>query len=113
MDVAMSLETETALAPYVVADCVLSELARHLGAELATDERALADKLGDFAYACYAANRHRRFGRQLRGKHGREYLYMWMRHWLSGELRWTRHWPNIPDSFKNGVPIKEDDNGKT
>lgn len=93
---------ETCLLPEVVAETVCDELATHL--DLDGDLRRHAPALARRAAACYDANE--RFRRKLRDRSGRETLYAFCRHWLSGEIK--EHdpalFPKIPNGFLMGEP---------
>ena len=108
-----ALTRETVLMPYVIADCVIAELYRRLLPDAGANQlesllnRPLADRLADRAERCYEANRKDSFGRNLRGRNGREWLYAFMRHWLSGELARTTLFSRIPDSFKMGRELEQ------
>jgi len=103
---ARRIEDDTPILPYAVADSVIGEVESYTGDEI-PDKRALADHLGDRADEVYQSNE--RFRRQIRAKgdKGRDQLYVFMRHWLSSELK--QHHPEIfrklPQSFWNGEPL--------
>jgi hypothetical protein len=100
------IEDDTPILPYVVADSVIGEVESYTGDEI-PDKRALADHLADRADEVYQSDE--RFRRQIRakGNKGRDQLYVFMRHWLSSELK--QHHPEIfrklPQSFWNGEPL--------
>lgn len=100
------IEDETVLLPAMIADCVVGELSRVLGEELDNGDHEFANKLVARAEGIYAANPRWRRLMKLTG--GRDGLYMWMRHWLSGELYRTR--PDlsrrIPGDFKRGLEVQ-------
>lgn len=83
----------------------MRELSCYLGEELDTGNYELTNKLVARAESVYKANGRWRHSMNLKG--GRDGLYMWMRHWLSGELYKSR--PDlsrrIPDDFKRGLKI--------
>ena len=76
-----------ALLPHIIADSVCAEVYGHVGVEL---DRSVSDMLADRADAVYAANP--RWSKKVRseadgGNAGRDFLYMFMRHWVSGHLK--------------------------
>jgi hypothetical protein len=107
-----TIEEETVLLPIVAADAVIHELALYLhgkGIELkASDD--LANKLADRAEHCYAKNPN--FRRRLRsqadqGRAGRDWLYAFMRHWLSAEFpHGSEIERNLPYNFRIGRPAQ-------
>ena len=107
-----ALTRETVLLPEIIAESVIGELERYLRTKLGTGQNlqesapGLIESLANRAEDCYAANRKDRFGRELRKRSGRDYLYAFMRHWLSGELARTPIFRLIPDSFKMGRELE-------
>jgi hypothetical protein len=103
---ASRIEAETILLTCLIADRVVQELSRFLGVDLDTGDHELANKLIERAERIYEANP--RFRRSMKQRSGRDDLYMWMRHWLSGEVSDCR--PDlslrIPDDFKRGLEIR-------
>ena len=101
-----SIEDDTGILPYAVADGVLDEVQAFTGDEI-LDARALADRLAAMADETYKHNE--RFRKQIRanGDRGRDQLWVWMRHWVASELH--RHYPAIyrklPSSFATGHPL--------
>ena len=97
------IEDETILLPCVIAESVIGELSRFLGVDLDTGGHDLANRLVGRAERIYEASP--RFQRSMKLKGGRDDLYMWMRHWLSGELYDSNPGlsSRIPDAFKNGA----------
>ena len=101
------IERETQLMPWLIADSVLGEASRWLGTDL---PEAWADWLDARAERCFA--RHRQFHRLIsssraRGEAGRDHLYKFMRHWLSGRLLRDRPelYRCLPRSFTLGRPL--------
>jgi hypothetical protein len=99
------LEDDTPLLSDVVADTVVMEVETYTGAELVNRDsyvRALVKRQAD----TYAVNPDWR--RKMKRRDGREILYSFMRHWLSGELkdrapsvyRLIEHTP-----FSNGIRV--------
>lgn len=98
-----SIKDSTPLLPYVIADMVVSEVERFLKLDVPGRESRIT-QLVETAEQCYQANE--RWRHKIRGRCGREYLYSFMRHWLSAELKWM--WPPfkaVPTRFWNGEPI--------
>ena len=100
------IERDTPLLPHIIADSVIGELEKHLDQDL-PERDSLERLLCIRAAGCYGANQH--FRRLVRGagNSGRDYLYCFMRHWLSGLLLeqgsgWRQR---IPESFMNGLKI--------
>lgn len=91
------IQDDTALLPYVVADNVIREAVAHCSI---AGTRELADKLANDADRIYQRNDH--FAKRMRGKDGREYLYAFMRHWLSADL--GKRGITVPAHFANGLP---------
>ena len=101
------IERETLLMPWLIADSVLGEAGRWLITDLPT---AWSDWLDARAERCFAG--HRKFRRLISscangGDAGRDDLYKYMRHWLSGRL--ARELPALyrllPQPFTMGVPL--------
>src|ERR1017187_7440115 len=78
------LERDTLLTPLWVAECVVQEVERFLKAELPEN---FAERLAVKAHHLYP--RHRHYHKMLNrpGNLGRNYLYVYMRHWTAGWLR--------------------------
>jgi hypothetical protein len=105
-----TISEETVILPVVVADAVIGELALYLhkkGIELKTNDD-LADKLADKAEHCYAKNpsfRKRIKSQANQGCAGRDWLYAFMRHWLSAEFsHGSEVHRNLPYNFCVGRP---------
>jgi hypothetical protein len=82
-----ALERDTLLWPKAIAESVVQEASRYLGAELPSDYPArLAAK------AQYLYPRHRHFKAVLNrpGNRGRHNLYVYMRHWTASWLKRER-----------------------
>lgn len=106
------IQDETILLPHIIADTVIQELGWYLWDKhektFGDDEkREIEGYLSEKAEACYSANK--RFARQVKGKYGREHLYSFMRHWLTGWVIDNRPGLKrlVPDCFANGVEIQE------
>lgn len=93
-----SIENDTPLLPVVVADAVVREV-EQFGGELANRD-SLVTILADKAETIYQNNP--RFRRRIRAVYGREYLYAFMRHWLTGELSGYVNGKKLPESFAVG-----------
>jgi hypothetical protein len=107
-----TISEETPILPVVVADAVIHELAYYLhgkGIELKVSDD-LADKLADKAEHCYANNpafRKRIRSKADQGRAGRDWLYAFMRHWLSAEFpHGSEVWQNLPSDFCVGRPAR-------
>lgn len=102
-----TIETDTPLLPYVIADLVIHQLAvylqRHHREEIA-DTESLADSLAAKAEHIYAHNE--RFRRRLQSNLGREHLTAFMRHWLTGLLHKSQPavFAHLPYRFCVGEP---------
>ena len=81
-DMKRNIEKDTPLLPEVVADSVLGEASRFLGKDLPDEWVVL---LADKCEGCYNA-KNPQFKRKMKGANGREWLYSFMRHWLTGLL---------------------------
>jgi DNA-binding ferritin-like protein len=106
------IEDETPILPHVVADAVIHELAlyfyRKFKFEL-PNTQGLADQLSKQAQQIYAHNEQFRKKLKSKGNAGRDYLYAFMRHWLSGLVKDTQPamFDKIPADFRVGKPIQE------
>lgn len=101
------IEDRTAILPYVVADCVLGELERYFGGLPFADRDAIAEKLYEKAQACYQS-KGSQFQKKVDSKAGRDYLYTFMRHWLSGEIKdryGDRAFEALPYRYCAGAPL--------
>jgi hypothetical protein len=104
------IETDTAIVPAIIADQIIDELARIWKTEFPKDMRdKFARKLVESAEALYKANVVWRKKVLKNNEYGRNYLYIFMRHWLSAEIlrdeRYSQFYKDIPQSFRNGEPI--------
>ena len=92
-------ERRTGECPLYVAQVVLDEVRNYYWLDL---PEALADELAVRAETVFAKNA--RWRKRIQGRHGRAYLEMFMRHWLSSALRKRRSplFRELPDSFKFG-----------
>ena len=105
-----TISKETVILPVVVADSVIHELAYYLNAKGIRLEVGdeLADKLADKAEHCYAKNpafRKRLRSQADQGCAGRDWLYAFMRHWLSAEFpHGSEVHRNLPYNFCVGRP---------
>lgn len=100
-----TIEESTPLLPYVVADCVIGEVETHVNDCIPFgDHEKLADYLTTKMNHLFQVNET--FRKKIRGNSGREYLYCFMRHWLSAELyKRPGMREKIPAHFANGLPI--------
>ena len=89
-----SIEEATALLPWLIAETVAREACVHCGDET---PMGYAGTLQARAEAVYMANAA--FRRKLRAATGRDYTYMFMRHWLAALLK-----ENHPDLFAKLPP---------
>ena len=101
-------ERRTEIMPWVIADSVLGEASRWLGAELPPE---WADWLDARAERCFA--RHGQFHRLVSacgtgGNAGRDNLYKFMRHWLASRLARARPalYRRLPPSYSLGVALR-------
>jgi hypothetical protein len=108
-----TIDEETVILPVVVAEAVIHELAFYLhGRGIALDVNdTLADKLADRAEHCYAVNpafRKRIRSQADQGRAGRDWLYAFMRHWLSAEFpHGSEIHRNLPYNFCIGRPARD------
>lgn len=95
------LERDTLLWPGAIAESVCHEVSRFLGEPL-PDRYVIW--LEAKAQRCYAAHRHFHKRLKSRGNLGRDWLYVYMRHWLASLLKLER--PDLyyclPENFGNG-----------
>jgi hypothetical protein len=100
------LERDTLLMPDAIAESVVSEASRYLNAELPTD---FAERLAAKAHRLYP--RHAHFHKMLNrpGNRGRDYLYMYMRHWTCSWLKRERYalYKKLPWSYAQGKKLPE------
>lgn len=98
------LERDTLLMPDAIADSVVSEASRYLNAELPAD---FAERLAAKAHRLYP--RHVHFHKILDrpGNRGRDYLYMYMRHWTCSWLKRERYalYKKLPWSYAQGKKL--------
>ena len=106
-----ALERDTLLWPEAIAESVVAEASRYLGAELPADFPA---RLAAKAYHLYP--RHRHFHEVLNrpGNRGRHNLYVYMRHWTASWLKRQRSplFRRLPWEYALGHPLPVD-NGLT
>jgi hypothetical protein len=99
-----ALERDTLLMPDAIAESVVLEAERFLGAKLPED---FAVRLA--AKAFYLYPRHKQFHKTLngRGNRGRDDLYMYMRHWTAGWLKRERYplFKKLPYDYARGLPL--------
>ena len=98
------IEHDTPIVPRSVATAVWEEAGAWLGEEL---PREWKTRLRERAEALYASNA--RVRRRLRGpgNNGRDWLWIFMRHWLAA-LLWHQRpdlHARLPDSFNAGHPL--------
>jgi hypothetical protein len=89
------IEDETPIMPWIIADAVVDEVARYLRAQGYRKEEAAVDRMKEewsrwlHARANQIYTHDDRFRRQIKGpkgNQGRDRMYMWMRHWLTGRM---------------------------
>ena len=101
-----SLETDTGLLPWVVAEIITEE-----AWAFANPPEDSVVMLSNRARHMYAVNEV--FAEKLRSKHGQEVLYAFMRHWLAGHMIAAGTPRNdIPGEWANGHPIPMKRSGK-
>lgn len=96
------IENDTPLLPDVIAEAV----ARECCALTESDKPAkFAPMLAKRAQTIYDCNTAFRAGVRRSGERGRDYLYAFMRHWISSEVRKSlpELWPKITTRFACGV----------
>jgi hypothetical protein len=98
----MTIESDTPIVPFIVAECVAYEAARLTKTD---SPLAFVQFLAERAESIYAANPQFRKLINARGDSGRDTLYMFMRHWISAELKRTkpREFSRLPESFCLGM----------
>ena len=99
-----ALERDTLLTPEWVAESVVHEAERYLGADLPP---GYAERLAAKAHHLYP--RHKHFHKMLNrpGNRGRHNLYVYMRHWTCSWLKRERYalYKKLPWSFALGVAL--------
>lgn len=95
-------ERRTSHCPVFVALLILDEVRNYFWTDLPEN---LADELAARAEVVFARNA--RWRKKFQGRHGREYLDMFMRHWLSSALfkRKSPLYRQLPESFKMGQQL--------
>lgn len=97
------LERETSLAPYVIADVVCREAMHCVRTELPMRYETWLVRRARQLYATNCA-----FNRRLRSAAAREYLYAFLRHWITARLR--REYPRLarllPDGYAIGIALR-------
>lgn len=89
----MSIETDTPILPYVIADNVVRELCQwmyetHQVCLMPGDQSNIASEyLAEFAEQIYKHNDHFRGKVKAKSNRGRDMLYVFMRHWLAGWVK--------------------------
>jgi hypothetical protein len=98
------LERDTTLMPWLIAETVCGEVARFLDVEIPS---RYADWIEARAELAYANNRHFRKLMRGRGNAPRDWLYVFMRHWISGLLGEERPdlYECLPDTYALGHPL--------
>ena len=97
------LERDTQLMPWLIADSVCGEVSGFLGVEIPA---RYSDWLDAKAERCYANHRHFRKLMRGRGNGPRDWLYVFMRHWLAAMLDLERPdlYQCLPEDFNLGHP---------
>lgn len=83
-----ALERDTLLWPEAIAESVVQEASRYLGAPLPAD---YATRLAAKAEHLYSRHRHFHAVLNRPGNRGRDSLYMYMRHWTCSWLKRDRY----------------------
>ncbi len=99
------IERETLLMPWLIAESVLAEAGRWLGADLPGEWSAWLDARAERIY-----RRHPHFRGLVSspvGNRGRDALYRFFRHWLASRLARERRalFRRLPESFALGLPV--------
>lgn len=98
------IQSDTPIRPQIIALCVWEEAGLWLGETL---PRRWVRELAAEANTVYANNE--RFRRRIQGKHshGRDYLWMFMRHWLAAKL-WEHRpqlYSRLPSAYSTGKDL--------
>jgi hypothetical protein len=116
-----SIEKDTPIQPWAVAESVVGEVNKYLhqrsmgeeASRILHDEDRLVSYLTAFAQGLYQRNEDVRRKIRRKGNGGRDFLYTFMRHWLSAEL--ARSHPKVfkilPNEFKVGHPLPKEVEG--
>ena len=103
-------ERQTGCCPLIMATLMLDQLKNYFWTELPDD---YADEVAQKAEIVFAGNA--RWRKKFKGRRGREYLEMFLRHWLAGVL--ARKNPvlfrQLPESYKIGHPLPQKPNPVT
>jgi hypothetical protein len=104
------IERDTQIMPWLVAESVLGEASRWLGTELPAE---WADWLDTRAERIYAHHAHFRRNIRSGGNAGRDWLYLFFRHWLASRIKRERRalFRKLPMSYCHGqrlpaVPLR-------
>lgn len=97
-----AIERETVLLPDVIAENVVNEVSHFTRSELGGD---YTNRLVEKAEKIYSKDRQ--FTRLLKREAGRDYLYMFMRHWLASWLKREQRalFNKLPESFGMGKKL--------
>jgi hypothetical protein len=95
------LQRDTPLVPIAAAETVIEEVSQWLGEPL---PRRYAAALAHRARRCYAHGHFFRLRLREPGDRGREWLYVFLRHWLAARLQADRPhlYARLPLSFSIG-----------
>ena len=98
------LERDTELMPWLIAESVCGEVARFLGVEIPARYAIWIEARAELSYA--QGGRIRKLLRG-RGNAGRDWLFVFMRHWLAGLLGTERPdlYECLPDTYALGHPL--------
>ena len=98
------LERDTQLMPWLIAESVCAEVSRFLDVEIPARYAVWIEARAELTYA-----KHRHFRKLMRGRGNapREWLKVYMRHWLAGLLGTERPdlYECLPDTFALGHPL--------
>jgi len=106
-----NIEDDTPILPHVIAEQVVREFVIYMHElhqiDLMEQSADAEEYLDNFAQQVYKNNESFRKNIRAKGNKGRDTLYAFMRHWLSGYAK--DHWPQayrlIPSGFKIGEPM--------
>ena len=113
-----SIEKDTPIVPWAIAGSVVEEVHLYLhrkalgeeASRILHDEDRLVSHLTAFAQGVYQHSKDVRKKIRGKGNSGRDYLYTFMRHWLSAEL--AKSHPSVfkllPNDFKMGHPLPKE-----
>lgn len=98
----MSIENDTPIIPWIVADTIVNEVFHSANYELPPN---IVDRLAEKAEVVYKKNVY--FRRKIQSDDGRDILYAFMRHWLAAIVKDEHPKLSLPKEFAMGKSLME------